>query len=57
MRKNRSFVITYLASMKICATIVLTIILVIFFFCVCVCVCVNDIFDFASEEPWVSLAL
>ena len=54
MRKNRSFIITYLASMEIGATTGLTrilVIVVVFFFGG------NDIFDCALEGPWVSLAL
>ena len=55
MRKNRSFIITYLASMEIGATTGLTrslvIVAVVFFFGG------NDIFDCALEGPWVSLTL
>ena len=46
MRKNRSFVITHLASKEIGITIGLAKILVNFFF-----FCVNDIFNCALEGP------
>ena len=59
MRKNRSFIISYLASMEIGATTGLTRILVIAVVVVVVLVFFggNDIFDCAWEGPWVSLAL
>ena len=56
VRKDRSFIITCLASMEIGATTGLTRILVIVVVVV-VFFCRNDMFDCALEGPWVSLAL